>query len=729
MMLPTFRWAPLALAVGVAGCTSTGTVADRPATDRPRTDPAMADATGPRLSDYDVRELAYPSVRDVSLPDIERVELDNGLVVFLVEDRSLPLIEVTATVKAGSVFDPAAEAGLAAVAASSMRTGGAGARTPDEVNLALENVGATVEVFAGAEQTTAVASGLSDVFVSDVLPVFADVLMAPGFDAEQVDLVKTQQRTAIASRNDDAQGIATREMLQLLYGEDSPYARDIEYATLDAIDRADVLAFHERYVTPNATLMAVSGDFDASEMAATLRSTFGQWKRGAAVQAPPAPTFQSGPGLYFIPKDDVNQSTILIGHPGEIRLDSPDYPAVRVMNEVLGGGFASRLFQTVRTDLGLAYAVFGQYGADYDSPGVFYSGTFTKSESTVQAAQAMREVIESMRTTPPTAEELALAKDSYLNSFVFNFDTKDEVLRRVLTYERYGYPADFLQTLKDRIEDVTAADVQRVAQRYLTPDQAKVLVLGRAADFDESLTALGTATTIDISIPTGADASDEPAGDAVAGAQALRRAAEALGGAARFAAITAYETTSETAVSQGPMAGATVSGTTLVELPGRVRSVQTTPFGEITVVLNDGRGLLMLPGGQSQPAPAQVVSSVGDQLFLDLPYLMARLGDLEAEALEPMDGMARVRVRAAGLSQPVTLVLDASGRPVRATTTQVGPTGPVQAVVEFSDYRDVDGLTLPFKTVQSVDGEVAQTATVQAYNLAPTVAADAFDVE
>ncbi len=720
-MTPSFlRWAPLALAVGVAGCSSTGTTADRPT-------PGGATADGSRLSDYDVRDLQYPAVRDVVLPDIERVELDNGLTVFLVEDRALPLIEARALVATGSAFDPADEAGLASVMASSMRTGGAGGRTPDQVNLALENVGATVEVFAGDDLTTAIASGLSDVFVSDILPVFADVLMAPGFDEEQVGLVKTQERTAVGSRNDDAQSIAQREMQQLLLGEDSPYARDVEYATLDAIDVTDVRGFYDRFVHPNSTVMAVSGDFDADEMAATLRSTFGGWARGADAPAPPAQTFQSGPGLYFIPKDDVNQSTILIGHPGELQLDSPDYPAVLVMNEVLGGGFASRLFQTVRTDLGLAYSVFGRYGADYDKPGIFFSGTFTKSESTVQAAEAVRDVVASMQTTPPTEQELSLAKASYLNSFVFNFDTKGEVLNRVLTYERYGYPTDYLQTLKDRVEAVTAGDVQRVAQRYLKPDQAKVLVLGRADDFDQPLTALGTPQTIDISIPSGAD--EGPAGDPVAGMAALRRAADALGGAARFQAIAAYETTSSTAVAQGQMAGATIAGTTLVELPGRVRATQMTPFGEITVVLNDGRGLLVLPGGQSQPAPPPVVASIRDQLFIDLPYLMARMGDLEAEALEPQGGMDRVRVRAPGLSSPVTLVLGADGRPVRAVTTQVGAEGPAEVTVEFSDYRSVGGLMLPFKTVQSQGGELAQTTTVESYDLAPTVAGDAFDLE
>ena len=138
-------------------------------------------------------------------------------------------------------------------------------------------------------------------------------------------------------------------------------------------------------------------------------------------------------------------------------------------------------------------------------------------------------------------------------------------------------------------------------------------------------------------------------------------------------------------MAQGPMAGSAVPGTALVAFPDRVRAVQQTPFGEITVVLNDGRGRLVLPGGQTQPAPPPVVSSVRDQLFLDPYYLFARLDDLEAEALEPVDGMDRVRVRAEGLSQPITLVLGADGRP--ASVVQVVDELPRTATGKVSKGR------------------------------------------
>lgn len=468
-----------------------------------------AEAPRPRVVDYDVRTLAYPELPDVPLPEATRIELPNGLVVLLAEDHRLPLVRATARVGAGSLWEPAEEVGLASVTGTVMRTGGVAAAagmpamSPDELNAALEGVGATVEVGIGDDAASASMSVLTE-HGDTVLPLFAAVLTRPAFDPQQVELTKTQRRSAIARRNDNPQSVATREFFKLVYGPESPYARTTEYWTIDAITRDDLVSFHRRWFHPNNTLVAVWGDFDASEMEQEIRAAFADWPRAEGFERPappPVPTARQRE-IRFIRKDDVTQSTVLIGHPGEIRLDDPDYFAVLVMNEILGGGFSSRLFQTVRSDLGLAYAVFGQYGADYLTPGAFYSGTYTKSESTVEAARAMFQVLEGMRTNPPTDAELSQAKESYLNAFVFNSDTKGEVLARQLEYEFYGYPGDFLQRTKAGVEAVTAADVQRVAERYLHPDEAAILVLGRPEDFGEPAAALGPVEEVDITIPT-----------------------------------------------------------------------------------------------------------------------------------------------------------------------------------------------------------------------------------
>jgi zinc protease len=183
-------------------------------------------------------------------------------------------------------------------------------------------------------------------------------------------------------------------------------------------------------------------------------------------------------------------------------MDDPDYFALTVMNQILGGGFTGRLFKNVRSRLGLAYSVFGRYSSSFDYPGMFYVGCQTKSGTTVQAIKAMQAEIEKITEAEVDDEELELAKDSYLNSFVFNFDSKGEVISRLMTYEYYGYPADFLQKTKDSVEKVTRADILRVARAHLRPETMQILVVGKSDDFDEPLSVLGDVQEIDVTIPT-----------------------------------------------------------------------------------------------------------------------------------------------------------------------------------------------------------------------------------
>ena len=171
------------------------------------------------------------------------------------------------------------------------------------------------------------------------------------------------------------------------------------------------------------------------------------------------------------------------------------------MNRILGSGFTSRLFREVRSRQGLAYSVFGYFSANYDHAGIFYVGCQTRSESTVQAIQAMKAEVVKMTQAEVTVEELELARESFLNAFVFNFDSRGEIVNRLMTYAYYGYPPDFLEKSKEGIEKVTQDDILRVAKKHLHPDQMQILTVGPAQDFEEALSALGPVNEIDITIP------------------------------------------------------------------------------------------------------------------------------------------------------------------------------------------------------------------------------------
>ncbi len=171
------------------------------------------------------------------------------------------------------------------------------------------------------------------------------------------------------------------------------------------------------------------------------------------------------------------------------------------MNDIFSGGFGSRVFQYVRTKLGLAYEVGGEFSADFDHPGIFYGAAATKSVSTVPATQAVLEEIGRLKTEPPTAAEMKRAKDDLLNSFIFNYDTPEKTLNEQVTLAFYDYPPDFLEKYKDGIEKVTEADVSRVANKYIDISKLAILVVGNKAEIQPSLSILGKVTDLDITIP------------------------------------------------------------------------------------------------------------------------------------------------------------------------------------------------------------------------------------
>lgn len=446
------------------------------------------------------RDLTYPELRNVAMPDVKRVTLPNGMKLLLLEDHELPLVNLSCRIRVGSIYEPQNQIGLAEIMGEVMRTGGTDTRTGDELDELLESKSASVECGVGLDYGMASASSLRE-DTDWVLGVLADVLMNPAFREDKLQLAKMQYHTAIESRNDSTDEIASREFKKLIYGADSPYARVMEHATLDAMTCDDLVAFHQRFYGPDNTIMAVWGDFETKAMIAKIEKAFADWKAVDLDLPEIEPVEYAYPStVNLVEKTDINQSMIYLGHIGG-RMDNPDYFALEVMNRVLGGGFTGRLFKNVRSRQGLAYSVFGRYASNYAYPGLMYVGCQTQSGNTVKAIQSMIHELESMILEKATEEELAIAKESYLNTFVFNFDTTSEVVNRLMTYEYYGYPEDFLQKTKAAVEKVGVEDVIRVAKQYLRPDNVQVLVVGKSDEFDEPLSGLGTVRSVDITIP------------------------------------------------------------------------------------------------------------------------------------------------------------------------------------------------------------------------------------
>lgn len=429
----------------------------------------------------------------------KRIVLPNGMVIFLQEDHELPLIDGVARIRGGSTSEPAAKSGLVDLYGEVWRTGGTKSQTGDQLDDYLEIRAAKVETSGGADSTTAGWSCLKADF-DDVFKVFVELLRSPEFRTEKLELAQASAFDGISRRNDDMGAISAREALKLAYGANNPYARVPEYTTIGAVTRQDLLDWHKKYVQPNNIILGISGDFDSAAMEAKLRQALGSWAKGPTTPKPVIEYKSAKPGYYVIPKDDVNQSAIRMVDLGTMR-NSPDYYAIEVFNEAFGGGFSSRLFLDIRTKRGLAYSVGGGIGTNFDRPGITRLVMGTKSQSTIEAIQALYDDIDNLQKTPIDDAEIKKAKDSILNSFIFNFDTPDKVLREKMAYEFYGYPLDFLEQYRSGVEKVTKADVARVASKYLHKDKLAVLVVGNTKEFDKPMSSLGSVSEIDISIP------------------------------------------------------------------------------------------------------------------------------------------------------------------------------------------------------------------------------------
>lgn len=447
----------------------------------------------------DWHKIKAPPLRAFKPQQPTRFQLDNGMVIFLQPDSEIPLIEVSATLRGGSRDEPADKVGLVSLFAQTLRTGGTKGRSGDQIDDFLAARGAEVELSSDHDSVNLRASALKTDF-DDVFKLVLEMLREPEFRDDKLDLAKRQLYTGIKRRNDNPMGIAMRESAKLAFGPAHPYARHAEFATVAAVTRDDLRRWQQQYVQPNSILLGIAGDFDPAAMEAKLRSVLGSWPRAQA--APPAKLVFTPPraGVYFVAKDDVNQSNIQFVQLGITR-KNPDHYAIEVMNEILGGGFSARLFSNVRSKKGLAYSVRGAVGIGWDTPAVYRLWMGTASKNTVKAVQALKEEVDGMLKNPPNAVELERAKESILNSFIFRFDSKAKILQEQLRLEFYGYPADYYEKFPAEISKVTLDDVKRVAQKYLNPSGFALLVVGKSAEFDSPLSTLGQVTTLDVSIP------------------------------------------------------------------------------------------------------------------------------------------------------------------------------------------------------------------------------------
>lgn len=430
-------------------------------------------------------QLKFPSLK-YQPPDAAqyRVALKNGPVAYVVPDRTLPLVNIVVYVHAGTYLEPDGKEGLADLTGHLLAHGGTKSHPAEKLEERLAFLAAQLDSNVGDSQGS-VSLNLLSKDLDEGLGILREVLTAPSFQDDKIALRKEQMLQEMKQRNDQSEDIEAREYGFLAHGEKFWANRYPTKASVDGITRADMEEFHHKWFHPDNFVVAVSGDFDRDEMVRKLEALFADWPYKGEKPAPIPTNAELGkPGVYIVDKD-VNQGRVTIQLPG-IKRDNPDYFPVQVMNDILGGGgFTSHIMNSVRSDEGLAYAAYSSFPG-----GVYYPSTFTaafqsKSRTVTYAASIVLREMKKMTEAAPTAKELAISKHGYIDRFPHNFATKAAVANILAQDEftgRYAQNPHYWQNYRKKMEAVTAADVERVAKKYLSPDRAVILIVGNKND-------------------------------------------------------------------------------------------------------------------------------------------------------------------------------------------------------------------------------------------------------
>lgn len=658
--------------------------------------------------------MEFPELNEFQKPEVETFTTENGIKFFLVEDHELPLVDVSVNVRTGGVLVPNEKAGLASVTGTVIRSGGTENIPADSLNQLLENRAASMETSIGFTSGSASMNVLKEDF-DKLLPVFIDVLTNPAFPEEKIQLAKKQQKTNISRRNDNTQQIGYRVFDKLIYGENSVYGRTREYATINNITREDLINFHDKHFVGQNMMVGVVGDFKPSEMKEKLKNTFGNISGNSETDLEfPKVDYNWESSINFVEKSDVNQSFVLLGHLSGLR-DNPDYAKIRVMNRVLSGGFSGRLMQKVRTEMGLAYSVFGQYEMNSFYPGTFFAGVQTKSSTTAEAIDAIIEQIERLQNEKVTKKELQDTKDQILNSAVFQYDSYEQVLGQQMSYEYRGLPDDAFEQYIEGVKNTTIQDVQEVAKEYLNPDKLQILVVGNKEEIGDQLQKYGDVNKIDISIPEPGEGEEKVVkGDAKKGKALLNKMAEAVIGS---------DTDLNTLTLEGKvtMQGQKMPMTTVIDYPDAIRQTIQGPMGEIKLNYKDGSGT-MIAGGQERPMPPQMAKGLKSTLNRSFISIAINADEMNPQFLgtETVDGTTFNKINVSVDGSNVMLLLDPeTNYPDLIRYKQFNPQAGSQMTVENhnSNWKVADGVAYPYSQVTMQDGSKASEVTYSSHEV------------
>ena len=687
--------------------------------------------------------------RDVNFPPYEIRTLKNGLQVIAVLHHEQPAVSLRLLVRAGGALDPAGKPGVASLAATLLDQGTT-TRSAEEIANAVDSVGGALGTGAGTDLTFVNAVFMKDSF-DLALRLVSDVARSPAFSQTEIDRQRQQLLSALKVSYDDPDYVAEVVFDRLVYGF-HPYGKPDSGtpASLAAITRDDLVAFHKTYFAPNNAILAIVGDLTAAEAFAGAERVFGDWERNDAIKVEP-PTEAPPPTrrVVVIDRPGAVQTEIRVGHLAVPR-KHPDYMALDIASKILGGEGSNRLHRVLRSERGLTY------GASADLETLKFAGdivaeTDTRSDATGEVLRLIVDEFWRLQRDRVGGGELKGAQDYLAGSFPLTIETPSAIALQVLNAVFFGLDLKELETYRDRVNAVTADDIQRVARGYLKPDRLSIVLVGDASRFASQLAAAGfpqfervPITELDLSAADFRRRAARPGG---AGGMMpvsrlapqagppqspalLDRAIAAKGGLERLRALRTVKAEATTRMVLPSGASSTLETASLIEYPERFRVDLATPSGVLSQVYDGGRAWVH---GAEQQAANIAAHEMKASVDRDVLRLLLRANDREIRQRAVDEVMLEDGTRGPALEylvggQAVQLVLDPASSLVVAERYVVsgGADGDQRVEERFADYRQVEGVMVPFTTTVRRNGRVVLERRLKSIAFNVTLPANAF---
>jgi zinc protease len=678
--------------------------------------------------------------RPFRFPLAAQKTLPNGLHVFVVTDHRAPAVATRLVIlSGGTIQDPPGTPGVAQMTAS-LLTQGTEKRSAQDIAETIDFVGGTLTAAADKDSTTITL----DIVRKDLatgLDLMSDVVLNPAFKPEEIERQRQQLLSSLAVEYSDPDYLATMVLARTLYG-DSPYGFPAD-GTPDAakkLQRDDFVKFHDAHYASNDSLLAFAGDINPDEAFAAAEKYFGSWpRRESSLREPGPPAPANGVHIWLIDKPDAVQTQIRVGKIG-IRRADPDFVPLAVTNRIFGGGYNSRLNTEVRVRKGLTYGAYSSFMA-HRYTGSFSVGTFTRTEATVESTRLVVDLIAKMFSGDVTPEELDFARDYLAGVYPIESETAAQVADRVLTVAAFGLPADYNSTYPEQIRSISAAEVRAMCQKYLSPSNLDIVMVGNVSAFRDKLKAafpgaefqeipLARLDVLSADLRAAPAELPPPTPESLEqGKQILLRAAEAAGGSA-LAAVQALSMTED-----GMMAH---MGS---DIPIHVEWLVAYPNQSLGKVSLSGQNITQVCDGKSAwlefPQQTVEVTKVLGEFERGISmfgggwglYQQVLAGQLGGQSIgnETIAGKDTQAVAVHAPFGAIRLYFDPSSHLLVAARYQSsGPNGISENEQQWSDYRSLAGGQFAYSTVIYRQGNEVLHSALTGVKINPTVDPTAF---